>query len=86
MKSASSELDALSGGVAGNCLLPPENEYAVPNIVARVAMASCRRGNVNRNVPMGGSAGTIGAGHHGDAVSTQAPGEPRAWAFGARLT
>ena len=60
MKSASSELDALSGGVAGNCLLPPENEYAVPNIVARVAMASCRRGNVSRDVPMGGIAGAIG--------------------------
>jgi len=41
MKSASSELDALMGGVAGVFELPPPaTAYVVPNIVARVAIAS----------------------------------------------
>jgi hypothetical protein len=40
MKSASSELDALRGGVAGVFALPPAKAYVVPNSVASVAMAS----------------------------------------------
>jgi hypothetical protein len=41
IKSASSELDALMGGVVGAGLLPPEKAKAVPNIVPRVSMANC---------------------------------------------
>ena len=43
MKSASSELDALIGGVAGAFLLPPVKAALVPNSVPRVSMASFAR-------------------------------------------
>lgn len=44
MKSASSGLEALIGGVAGVFLLPPVKAYAVPNNVPRTPIASCSTG------------------------------------------
>lgn len=53
MKSASSELEALIGGVAGLGLLPPIAAYEPTNNVPRTPIASCNMGSVSHCTSMG---------------------------------
>jgi hypothetical protein len=61
MKSASSELEALIGGVAGLGLLPPIAAYEPTNNVLRTPIASCNIRNVSYCTSMGPGRGHVGA-------------------------
>jgi hypothetical protein len=61
MKSASSELAALIGGLAGTDLLPPVNRNAEPNNVPRTPIASCRTNNSKHWFVNGSQIGSLDA-------------------------
>ena len=69
MKSASSELEALIGGVAGLGLLPPIAAYEPTNNVPRTPIASCNIRHVSHCTSMGpGGSGRSFSGERKEAL------------------